>query len=142
MLLAITIQDLVSDNYAVVPYSARLTAVRHALAKKGTTVALVSDEADRLYGYLASVDVLRGTLDAHETKTNAGDIAQSCDIVLLPHNSLDRALRLISTHSEDFLPVVDDTAERHILGVIYYKDLVLAQNRVLLEARARHQGER
>lgn len=61
--------------------------------------------------------------------------------VVLPHNSLDRALQLISAHGEDFLPVVDDTAERHILGVIYHKDLVLAQNRVLLEARARDQGE-
>ncbi len=141
LLLAITIQDLVSDNYAVVPYSAGLTAVRHALAEKGATVALVLDQEDRLYGHLTSADVLKSTLGAVEAKACAGDIAQPCEIVVLPHNSLDRALQLISAHGEDFLPVVDDTAERYILGVIYHKDLVLAQNRVLLEARARDQGE-
>lgn len=47
----------------------------------------------------------------------------------------------MSAHDEDFLPVVDDTAERHILGVIYHKDLVLAQNRVLREAHAKGRGE-
>ncbi len=40
----------------------------------------------------------------------------------------------MNAHGEGFLPVVDDTAERHILGVIYHKDLVLGQNRLLLEA--------
>ena len=141
LLLAITIQDLISDNYAVVPYSAGLTAVRHGLAEKGTTAAFVLDEEDRLYGRLTSADVLTRTLGADEAKTCAGDIAQPCDIVLLPHSSLDRALQLMNAHGEDCLPVVDDTAERHILGIIYHKDLVLAQNRVLLEARARDQGE-
>ncbi len=140
MLLAITIQDLVSGNYAVVPYSAGLTAVRHALAEKGATVALVLDQEDRLYGHLTAADVLKWTLGTVEAKVCAGDIARPCEIVVLPHNSLDRALQLISAHGEDFLPVVDDTAERHILlGAIYHKDLVLAQNRVLLEARARDQ---
>ncbi len=114
MLLAITIQDLVSNNYAVVPYSAGLTAVRHALAEKGTTVALVSDQEDRLYGHLTSADALKWTLGADEAKACTGDIAQLCDIVVLPHSSLDRALQLIRAHGEDFLPVVDDTAERHI----------------------------
>lgn len=38
--------------------------------------------------------------------------------------------------------MADDTAERHILGVIYHKDLVLVHYRVLLEAYARHQGEK
>lgn len=47
----------------------------------------------------------------------------------------------MNAHGEGFLPVVDDTAERHILGVSYHKDLVLAQNRLLLEAPARDQGE-
>lgn len=59
-----------------------------------------------------------------------------------PHSSLDRALRLIKAHGEDFLPVVDDTAEPHILGVIDHKGLVLAHNRALLEARARNRGEK
>jgi CBS domain-containing protein len=67
--------------------------------------------------------------------------AQPCNIAILPHSSLDRALQLMSVHDEDFLPVVDDTAERSILGIIYHKDLVLAQNRVLFEARAEGQGE-
>ena len=141
LLFAITIQDLVSDNYAVVPYSAGLAAVRHALAEKGTTVVLVLDEENQLYGRLTSADVLKWALGADEAKACAGDIVRPCDIVVLPHSSLDRALQLMSAHDEDFLPVVDDTAERYILGIIYHKDLVLAQNRVLLEARARGQGE-
>ncbi|TDJ68990.1 MAG: hypothetical protein E2O38_14175 [Proteobacteria bacterium] len=90
MLLAVTIQDLVSGNYAVVPY--RAGQVRHALAAKGTAVVLVLDQEDRLYGHLASVDVLKSSLDAVEAKACAGDIAQPCEIVVLPHNSLDRVL--------------------------------------------------
>ncbi len=77
----------------------------HALAEKGTTVALVLDLEDRLYGHLIAVDVLKSSLDAVEAKVCAGDIAQPCEIVVLPHNSLDRALQLISAHGEDFLPV-------------------------------------
>jgi CBS domain-containing protein len=114
LLLAITIQDLVSDNYAVVPYTAGLRAVRHSLAEKGTTVALVLDGEDRLCGRLTSADVLKRTLGADEAKACAGEIAQPCDIVILPHSRLDRALQLMNAHGEDFLPVVDDTAERRI----------------------------
>ena len=111
------------------------------MAEKGTAVALVLDEENRLYGRLSSADVLKSSLDADEAKMRARDIAKPCEIVILPHTSLGRALQLMGAHGEDFLPVVDDTAERRILGVIYHKDVVLAQNRLLLEARARDQGE-
>ena len=47
----------------------------------------------------------------------------------------------MSTHDEDYLPVVDDTEQRRVVGVLHHKDLLLAHNRALLEARAEERGE-
>ncbi|MFQ6024405.1 MAG: hypothetical protein ACE5NW_16950 [Acidiferrobacterales bacterium] len=36
----------------------------------------------------------------------------------------------MSTHDEDYVAVVDDLRERHVVGVVYYKDFVSAHNRL------------
>ena len=141
LLLATTIQDAISQNYSLIPKSTTLTEIRQLLASERPSVLFIVDDQERLCGCLTSPDVMEGALDADEERTSAGDIARPSQTVVLPHASLDRALKLMSTHDEDYLPVVDDTEQRRVVGVLHHKDLLLAHNRALLEARAEERGE-
>jgi CBS domain-containing protein len=136
----------------VLPHASLDRALKLMSAHDEDYLPVVDDtEQRRVVGVLHHKDLLlaynQALLEARAEERGGGRLnfssksAQPCNIAILPHSSLDRALQLMSVHDEDFLPVVDDTAERSILGIIYHKDLVLAQNRVLFEARAEGQGE-
>ena len=51
-------------------------------------------------------------------------------------DDLERALRLMTDARAEQLPVIDGDTTRRIVGVIHHKDVVIAHNRALLEARA------
>ncbi|MFQ5935598.1 MAG: chloride channel protein [Acidiferrobacterales bacterium] len=140
MLLAITVDDLISEDYAVISTSATLKQVCQLLAQKRPAALLVVDEQERLCGYLASADVVKATLDQRGEIT-AGDIARPSKNVILPHASLERALKLIAAQDEEYLPVVDDTGKSRVVGVVYHRDLIRAHNRALLAARAEERGD-
>lgn len=142
LLLATTIQEAISQDYSLIPKSTTLTEIRQLIASERPSVLFVVDDQERLCGYLTSPDVMEGALDADEGRPRAGDIAHPSQIVVLPHASLDRALKLMSAHDEDYLPVVDDTEQRRVVGVLHHKDLLLAHNRALLAAHAEERGER
>lgn len=142
VLLGTTVEDLVSKDYAAVEHSMSLSAIADLLARQCPTALLVVDEQQRLYGRLAIGDVVKAAFDAEALTATAAELAQPVETVLLPHASLDRALKLMARHNDDYLPVVDDTGERRLLGILRRSDLVLAYNRVLLDARAEERGEK
>lgn len=140
LLLSVTVHDLVSKNYVTVPKTMGLGELRQLVAYERPQALLVVDEAQRIYGYLTPADVLRATLD-EKSNACAADIAHASENVVLPHASLERALKLMAVEKQEYLPVVADVHERRVTGVIFHRDLVQAHNRALLEARAQERGD-
>ena len=62
-------------------------------------------------------------------------------VVLVPQDDLETALRLCEMNDEEHMPVVDDGRDMRVIGEVRYQDLVLADKRTLLAARAAERGE-
>ncbi len=140
LLLSVTVHDLISSDYVTVPKATSLGELRRLVAYERPQALLVVDEAQRLHGYVMPADLLRATLDG-KGDACAADIAHISENVVLSHASLERALKLMAVEEQEYLPVVDDTQERRVIGVIFHRDLVQAHNRALLEARAQERGD-
>ncbi len=142
LLSAIPVHELISLDYVLVSQGATLQEIKQLMACKCPALLLVVDDKKRLCGYLDTADVIQAMLSEGTAQAVAGDIARPSDTAILPHTSLDRALGLMGANDMGYLPVVDDLEQRHVVGVIFHKDLVLAHNRALLQARARERGDK
>jgi CIC family chloride channel protein len=141
LLLGITVNDLIRRDYALVPKGTTLKEIRSLLTHECPSVLFVVDDEKRLCGCLDVSDIVQAMLDEEAARSAVGDVARPSDAVILPHASLKRALGLMSAQDQGYLPVVDDLEHRHVVGVVHHKDLVLAHNRALLEARAQERGD-
>jgi CIC family chloride channel protein len=140
LLLAMTVGNLISDEHAVVQAQCKLADL-HSVLRERPRALLVVDEEGRLSGHLMLADILRGTLEPEGLLKTAADTMRPCDTAILPSTSLAQALELAGASDADYLPVVDDLEQRHVLGVVYHKDLVLMHNKALLAARAAERGD-
>jgi CBS domain-containing protein len=96
----------------------------------------VVDKQGRLEGGLTSAGFLERTHKSSSRRMTAGGVARPCETVILPHASLDRALKLMAQGNVDYLPVVDDIQARKVLGVIFHKDLMFARSNASDEGKA------
>lgn len=140
LLFAMSVEDLISDDHAVVQTQCKLVDL-HSVLHGRPRALLVVDEEGRLSGYLMLADILRGTLEPGGMLRTAADTMHPCDTAILSSTSLAQALELAGASDADYLPVVDDLEQRHIVGVVYHKDLVLMHNKALLAARAAERGD-
>jgi CIC family chloride channel protein len=136
LMLATTIENAISDDFAVLPKSASLKETRELLASKRPGVVFVVDKQGRLEGGLTSAGFLERTHKSSSRRMTAGGVARPCETVILPHASLDRALKLMAQGNVDYLPVVDDIQARKVLGVIFHKDLMFARSNASDEGKA------
>ena len=136
IMLATTIESAVSDDFELLPKSASIRETRELLAKKRPGVVFVVDNDERLVGGLTSAGFLERTHNADSKQMTAGDVARPFETVILPHASLDRALKLMAKENADYLPVVDDLQTREVLGVMYRNDLMLARSNATDEGEA------
>ncbi len=125
-LAAITVEELMHQDYAMVAHSAMLAQIRKLFAGHKPVVVCVVDEQGRALGCLNAADLL-----AMGEQTTAAEVVRK-GTMLLSNYGLEQALRLAGQH--DDLVVVNDLAERRIIGVVRHRDLVVAQNRALLGA--------
>jgi CIC family chloride channel protein len=136
LMLATTIEDAISDDFALLNKSTSINKVRELLASKRPGVVFIVDKKGRLEGGLTSAGFLERTHNIGSRRMTAGDLARPCETVILPHASLDRALKLMAQGNVDYLPVVDDTQARKVLGVIFHKDLMFARTAASDEGKA------
>lgn len=140
LLLAMTVRDLISDDHALVQARFKLADL-HSVLRERPRALLVVDDEERLSGCLMLADVLRSTMEPEGTLRTAADTMCPCDAVILPSTSLAQALELAGASDADYLPVVDDLEQRHVVGVVYHKDLIVMHNKALLAARAAERGD-
>jgi CIC family chloride channel protein len=129
LMLATTIEEVISDDFEILPKSASVKDTRDLLASKRPGVVFIVDKDGHLEGGLTSAGFLERTHNTGSKRMTAGTIARPCETLILPNASLDRALKLMAQDGADYLPVVDDIQARKVIGVITLKDLMLARSR-------------
>lgn len=123
-LAAIKVEQLMHQDYVTVAHTAKAAQIRALFAGRKPVVVCVVDEHSRALGGVSAADLL--VMDEQST---AAEVAHK-GTMLLPNYGLEQALRLAG--QDDDLMVVNDLAERRIIGVVRHRDLVVAQNRALL----------
>ncbi|MGI9386269.1 MAG: chloride channel protein, partial [Methyloligellaceae bacterium] len=129
-MLATTIDTAVSDDFALLPKSTSLKKTRELITRDRPGVVFVTGKDGRLEGSLTPAGFLERGFNSRNRHATVGDVARPCETVILAHGSLEYARELMAEASTDYLPVVDDTRTRKVLGVIYRKDLMQARRRV------------
>jgi len=102
----------------------------------------VRDDAGRLVGEVSFGDLADAAFaPARGAEPTAGDLARPVGLVLYPDDDLASAWRRARHQAEDHIPVVRSPKDRTVLGEVMIRDLMLAYNDALLEARARERGD-
>ena len=95
-------------------------------ASKRPGVIFIVDEKGRLEGGFTSAGFLERSHNPGARRMTAGSVAKPCKTVILTNASLDRALKLMTRETAEYLPVVDDIQTRKVVGVLHRKDLDIA----------------
>lgn len=102
----------------------------------------VRDRAGRLVGEVSFGDLADAAFaPAHGKAPTAGDLARPVGLVLYPDDDLAAAWRRARHQAEDHIPVVRSPKDSTVLGEVMIRDLMLAYNDALLEARALERGD-
>jgi CIC family chloride channel protein len=132
--------ELASDRYHVLAAEAGPAAISEALAAARFPDFLVIDADGRLVGLVGFAE-LRAATGGEGAAATAGELAQDGRLVLAAGDDLDTALGRMEAAMAETVAVVADHADRRPIGVLQQKDLLIAYNRALLQARAEERGE-
>lgn len=102
----------------------------------------VRDDEGKLVGEVSFGDLADAAFAPTRGKPpTAGDLARPPGLVLYPDDDLAAAWRRAKNEAEDHIPVVRSPKDRTVLGEVMIRDLMLAYNDALLEARALERGD-
>jgi CIC family chloride channel protein len=141
LLRATRLAEVMRREVVTVPEDAGLERLKTIFRHRHLPVFVV-DQQGRLQGAIAFEDFAEAVFDpAQPQPQSARDLVRRTPEALLPDDDLESALRLCELNREEHLPVIDNRADRKVIGEVRYQDLVLAYNRALLAARAAERGE-
>lgn len=143
LLTATHVGDLMTGHYELVNERAHAREIRNTIENATHGDFFVVDDGGRLVGSL-TFGALRGLAldDEIDQLINARDIARLNPPMLCADDDLEDALQIMERHREDSLPVVDDRANRMVVGILHHKAALMAYNKALLRARAEEHDER
>ncbi len=143
LLSHIPVAELLRPTPAILHEQADIEAVRMAIMENEAGVAYIVDDDNRLRGVIALPDLKRFRTFEEEShhEAHAADVMRPCRWVLYLEQPLDQALDLLEKDVEDPIPVLNNKEEKALRGVIYQRDILLAQNRALVQRQREQAGE-
>ena len=101
----------------------------------------VVDELGHLVGSIHFEDLADAAFEPEQAKKRtARDLVHRLPTALKPDDNLETALRICESQHEEHMPVVKAADSMQVIAEVRLSDLILAQNRALLEARALERG--
>lgn len=101
----------------------------------------VVDEEGRLVGSIHFEDLADAAFEPDTTaQKSARDLVHRLPTALTPEDDLEKALRICEAEHEDHMPVVNNEQSMQVVAEVRLTDLILAQNRALMEVRAQERG--
>ncbi|MFQ5783367.1 MAG: chloride channel protein [Alphaproteobacteria bacterium] len=141
LLKTIRVREVMNETVRRIPRDMKLGEIDELLRLDPYGAFFVVDGDGRLHGSLTFADI--GDI-AFQTSLsnliNVDDIARSDRTPVLADDSLERALELMRENDAEYLAVIDDEENRHLVGMLEHKDIVIAHNRALVHARTREQS--
>ena len=104
--------------------------------------AIVLNSDGKLHGTITLAD-LRDSAFNHDFDllVNAGDVARQNPPMLAVGDNLEKALTVINKTGEEHIAVVEKIETQVFKGCIHQRDIMIAYNKALLDARHEEHGE-
>ena len=123
-------------DYATIPASADMIAVRDALASATGAKLFVIHQDQRVLGTLTLPDLPVGAPGGSDADLpTAGEIAQPNPPLLKASDNFGGALQLMHESGENHVGVVDYLESLKLIGLIHQTEIIVTYNRALLKAR-------
>ncbi|MEH6630781.1 MAG: chloride channel protein [Halopseudomonas aestusnigri] len=138
-----TISHMVHSDVATIAPDADLATVRMKLRKTKLGQLFVVDEKGRLEGCISFVELADG-LDLQEEKgerVTAIEVARTKAAQLEENANIEQALEAHGASGEVYIPVVNNSEDGILKGVIHEHDVALAYKKAMEQARAEERGE-
>ena len=135
------VREVLRAHHHSVRADARLGELKRRFRESHVPI-YVCDAAGRLLGEVTFEDLADAAFAADGgAAVVAADLARTPALVLYPDDDLGSAWRRARLLEEDHIPVVRSREDPTVLGEVRQRDLMLAHNRALLEARSLERGE-
>jgi CIC family chloride channel protein len=137
---AFQVREIMRADYATIPVSADINAVRDGLASAPGTKLFVIDDDHVVSGTLTLPDLPDQALgDSDADPLTASLIARPNPPLLQASDNIGDALHLMHEAGENHVGVVDDFESMKLIGLIHQIDVIVTYNRALLKARREEQ---
>jgi len=143
LLRTMSVRDVMIGDYATIVQDAPAADLRQRLFAAPYGVLMVVDQSNRLIGTIALADLGEIAFDTSlDGLVRAGDAARMSTKYLAADDDLEVAWQLCTETDESRFPVVENRESMILVGLIRERDVMLAYQQALLQARAEERGER
>lgn len=133
---AFQVGKIMKTDYAAIPASADMIAVRDALASATGAKLIVIHQDQRVLGTLTLPDLPVGAPGGADADLpTAGEIAEPNPPPLKDYDNIGDALQLLHEFGENHVGVVDDLESLKLIGLIHQTEIIVTYNRALLKTR-------
>ncbi len=140
LLASRTVDEVMRAEVVTVGLDADLSQLKSEFLHRHLPIFVV-DEDGRLVGSIHFEDLADAVFEPNQAvEKSARDLVHRLPTALKPGDDLERALRICESEHEEHMPVVKDDETKQVIAEVRLSDLILAQNRALLEARALERG--
>ena len=142
LLRSIHVRDVMDRVYEVIRPGVPLTDVRSKLQTAPWGELFLVDADGRLAATVTFADITHALEEEPPRPTaTVEDVARLNPPVLEIEDDLETAMKLFGAVGEAHIAVVDDHDSMKIVGIVHERDVILAYNRTLMQARAEERGE-
>ena len=132
------VRGVMSRSFSSVPRTMKMRDLRVALATAPYGELFVVDPSNRLFGTITLADLDEAAFDpVIQDLICAGDAARLNPPMLTVEDDLESAFNLMETRHEEHIAVVDNRVDRHLVGFVHERDVMLAYNRALVDLHRR-----
>lgn len=141
LLASRTVDEVMRAEVVTVGLDADLSQLKSEFLHRHLPIFVVDDDG-RLVGSIHFEDLADAAFEPNQaSQKSARDLVHRLPTALKPTDDLERALRICESEHEEHMPVVKDDDSKQVIAEVRLSDLILAQNRALLEARALERGK-
>jgi CIC family chloride channel protein len=140
LLAARSVSEVMRPEVVTVGLDADLDQLKAEFLHRHLPIFVVDDDG-RLVGSIHFADLADAAFEPDQgVKRLSRDLVHRLPTALTPTDDLEKALRICEAEHEEHMPVVTDDESKQVIAEVRLTDLILAQNQVLLLARAAEHG--
>jgi CIC family chloride channel protein len=135
VLRSLKVSEVMSDEFIAVHPAERLGTLVEKAAETPQAYLYVTDGEDHLQGVVGYEEIRAGLfqVDVLKNLVVAADLARDDVPAVTPDQTLDTVMRIFGGKNRDEIPVVSDTDDPRLIGVVTRGHLIEAYNRELMK---------